>query len=185
MQRHFGANIATPRYITFIAMMTAICVVGRYIFQFLPNIQPVTDILIFLTIYYSFAVGVFVSILSILISNILLGFGPWTIPQIMAYLVVVLVVTAASHLRLVNRSIIVQSGLALLMGYLYGFTVSLGQLPVLGGWHQVIVYWLGGLSFDTLHAGGNLVIYLICMPALKQTFIRLHNHIPVPMRYQD
>ena len=56
-----------------------------------------------------------------------------------------------------------------LLGYLYGFIVSLGMAVIgslngLGFW----AYYVSGLPFDTYHAIGNLVFYPIVLAILRQ-----------------
>ena len=74
------------RQIALLAMLTAMCVVLR-IFKIIPipNVQPVTDILMIVTLYLGIGSGITLATLTMLISNIYLGFGIWTIPQISAY----------------------------------------------------------------------------------------------------
>lgn len=166
----------TPRYIAIIALVTALCVVGRYLFQFLPNIQPVTDIIIFMTLSWGVIAGSNIAILSILISNVLLGFGLWTIPQLLAYLVVVVGAWLIGHWQFVQQHLWVQALLSLFAGYIYGFCVSLGQYPLLGGWRQFIAYYIAGLYFDSLHAVGNFVLYFILIPPLAKILPQLNKH---------
>ncbi|PIO82139.1 hypothetical protein BSQ39_00480 [Loigolactobacillus backii] len=158
----------STRYITFIAVVTAICVIGRYLFQFLPNVQPVTDIIIFITIYFGFTTGFYVATLSILISNLLLGFGIWTLPQILAYSAVVCLSYGLAHYAWFQQHLLGQAAFSLFAGYFYGFVVSAGQIPFIGGPRAFIPYYLAGLYFDSLHAIGNFVIYLALIPALHR-----------------
>lgn len=163
----------TPRYIAVVSLITALCVVGRYLFQFLPNIQPVTDIIIFMTLSFGVVTGGYIAILSILISNVLLGFGIWTLPQIFAYLMVVGLTWLFGHWPYLRRHLWVQAAFSLFAGYLYGFCVSIGQYPLLGGWPQFVAYYIAGLYFDTFHAVGNLVLYFILIPPLSKIIPRL------------
>lgn len=62
------------RQITLLAMLTAMCVVLR-IFKIIPipNVQPVTDILMIATLYLGIGSGITLAALTMLISNIYLG----------------------------------------------------------------------------------------------------------------
>lgn len=90
------------RQIALLAMLTAMCVVLR-IFKIIPipNVQPVTDILMIVTLYLGIGLGITLATLTMLISNIYLGFGIWTIPQILAY--------AGCVLTILNCSLFKQS----------------------------------------------------------------------------
>lgn len=81
------------RQIALMAMLTAMCVVLR-IFKVIPipNVQPVTDILMIVTLTLGIGSGILLAALTMFISNIYLGFGIWTIPQILAYVGCVLTI---------------------------------------------------------------------------------------------
>jgi hypothetical protein len=107
---------------------------------------------------------------TLIVSNLFLGFGLWTLPQIVAYACcMVIVIVMVTILPVIRRRIWLQIGLAGLLGYLYGFIVSLGMAVIgslngLGFW----AYYVSGLPFDTYHAIGNLVFYPIVLAILRQ-----------------
>ena len=55
-------------WITQIALLTTLCVVGRIFFAFIPNVQPVTAIIVIVTILLGFKDGVIIASLSMLVS---------------------------------------------------------------------------------------------------------------------
>lgn len=163
----------TPRYIAFIGVMSALCVVGRYACQALPNIQPMTATVIFLALEFGFLTGLYVATLSLLVSNMMLGFGIWTVAQFAAFLAVILATGGMMRLGMRHWPLWAQAIFAALCGYLYGFVVSLTQAPLLGGVGPALTYWVAGLGFDTFHALGNAVFYLLLAPALTELVRRL------------
>ena len=138
------------RAVALLGLLTALCTVLRIVKVPIPNVQPVTDILMIVTL--------------------LLGFRLWTLPQIVAYACcMVIVIVMVTILPVIRRRIWLQIGLAGLLGYLYGFIVSLGMAVIgslngLGFW----AYYVSGLPFDTYHAIGNLVFYPIVLAILRQ-----------------
>lgn len=156
--------------LTILALLTTLCHVGRIAFQFLPNVQPVTTIIVLVTLTMGTLEGSFVSAGSMVLSNILLGMGPWTVYQILSYIAVVLVVgllrklyrrmDGKPHLRRLLFAFV--SGGA---GLLYGFVISVfsAQLfSVVNFW----VYYMQGLSFDVMHMVGNIIFFLLLEPVL-------------------
>lgn len=79
------------RRLALLSILTALCYVGRMMFQFIPNVQPVTAVLIILTLTLGMTDGFIVAILSIVLTNFLLGMGPWTIAQIASFGVLIVV----------------------------------------------------------------------------------------------
>lgn len=152
-----------------IALLSSLGFVGRIIFLSLPNIQPLSVIIILVSRRLPVIDSLCIAIFSMILSNILLGMGPWTIFQIVAYSLIVLFVSGLEKVGVVSKSArlerIYWSILSGGCGYLYGFIMS-----ILWFWISQSTlfwpYWIGGLFFDSLHAGGNLIFYLILAPYL-------------------
>ena len=159
-----GENNKTYR-LAVLAMMTALCHVGRIAFQFLPNVQPVTVIVLILTLVMGVPDGLTVGVLSIFLSNLTLGMGTWTIAQIASYTVLVLLtglLRPFRHHKMFYPCFALFAGVS---GYLYGLIISLVQAPFFGI-KKFWVYYMAGIPFDTMHALGNLGFYLILAPIL-------------------
>ena len=164
-------KISTQK-IAFIAMMSAFCVISRLGMLALPNVQPITVIVIWITLELGWGYGVSISILSILISNLLISMGPWTLYQMVSF---ALVCVCALLLRPLWRkrkqfpplAWILFPVFAGLMGYLYGFIISIFwvfSMPGLNFW----IYYLNGVLFDTYHAIGNVVFWILLIPLFEK-----------------
>lgn len=161
------------RRIATLAILSTLSFVGRIAFTFLPNVQPTTVIIMLVALVYGFKDGVIVATLSMIISNLYLGFGLWTIPQIVTYVAIVGFVSLYSRR---NVNVLSFSILAMGMGYVYGFLISALNIPMFG-YGYFIVYYLNGFSFDTAHAIGNLIFGFILYPALKTILTKNYNKI--------
>lgn len=159
----------TPRKIAFLALMTALCVVGRTMFQFIPNVQPVTDIILIMTILFSWREGLTVALLSMMITNLYLGMGPWTIAQLATYTLIVFVTAFCSRYLGLKKYFWVQVVYSFFIGFLYGFLISLIQ-HFFFGIKAFWPYYLAGISFDFLHALGNAGFYILLAPMIKKLF---------------
>ncbi|WP_333590014.1 ECF transporter S component [Ligilactobacillus acidipiscis] len=155
------------RKITMLGLLAAICTVLRIIKVPLPNVQPVTDIIMIVTLINGSGAGLVLAILTMLVSNLYLGFGIWTVPQITAYIVCVLTVLLFKKLFFLQKFWWLQLGVATLLGLEYGLIVSLCMV-VIGQTPAFIAYYTSGFLFDIYHAAGNLVFYpLIYWPLSK------------------
>ena len=145
------------RQIALMAMLTAMCVVLR-IFKIIPipNVQPVTDILMIVTLNLGIGSGITLATLTMLISNIYLGFGIWTIPQILAYTGCVLTVAFFAKFTPLKNYFLLQ----VVLGWEYGFLVDLG-MTIFGGLSAFIAYLISSFAFDTYHAIGNFAFYFV------------------------
>lgn len=154
--------------LTIIAMFIALGVVLRLAkIVPIPNVQPVTDMLMIITMYLPLSSSLIIAIGIMLISNIILGFGIWTLGQICAYTFCILLVFGLNKLTPLKKHKSYQLILAFMLGYLYGLIVSL-SLQIFGGWAAFITYWISGLPFDTYHALGNIGFYLPVSLALSK-----------------
>lgn len=149
------------RQIALMAMLTAMCVVLR-IFKVIPipNVQPVTDILMIVTLTLGIGSGILLAALTMFISNIYLGFGIWTIPQILAYVGCVLTIALLAKVLPIQNHFWMQLALATFLGWEYGFLVDLG-MTIFGGFPAFIAYLVSSFTFDTYHAIGNFAFYFV------------------------
>lgn len=152
---------AQIRQIALMAMLTAMCVVLR-IFKVIPipNVQPVTDILMIVTLTLGIGSGILLAALTMFISNIYLGFGIWTIPQILAYVGCVLTIALLAKVLPIQNHFWMQLALATFLGWEYGFLVDLG-MTIFGGFPAFIAYLVSSFAFDTYHAIGNFAFYFV------------------------
>lgn len=160
-----------------IALLSALAYIGRLVCQPFPNIQPVTVIIILITMYMGWLDGVCVAVLSILLSNMLMGMGPWTIAQILTYMLLVSVTCYVSPCLRQGLSgqglrqqwkMVVFSGF---LGLLYGFVISIFSYRMFG-LTQFWPYYLQGIPFDMMHALGNSIFYVLLHPLLTPLILK-------------
>lgn len=164
-------KISTQK-IAFIAMMSAFCVISRLGMLALPNVQPITVVVIWMTLELGWGYGASISILSILISNLLISMGPWTLYQMVSF---ALVCVCALLLRPLWRkrkqfprlAWILFPIFAGLMGYLYGFIISLFWVFSMPGLN-FLIYYANGILFDTYHALGNIAFWILLIPIFER-----------------
>ena len=77
--------------ISLIGILAAVNIASRIYLQFLPNIKPVTSIIIISVMLFGLGFGVKLSIVTTIVSNLFLGMGTWTFFQILAWVVICLI----------------------------------------------------------------------------------------------
>lgn len=161
----------TPRRIALLALLSALAVVGRLLLIGVPNVQPVTVLLLIITLEMGWGDGLIVATISMVASNLLLGsMGPWTLYQVASFALVVTLfrLTKPLYLQLASHKLarlVVFSLIAGLMGYVYGFVISLFSVWLFR-MPNFWVYYLQGLAFDSLHAIGNVGFWWLLAPIL-------------------
>lgn len=165
MQKQFFST----KEIAMLALMVATCTVGRLMFQFIPNVQPMTAIFLLITLELGVLRGLIVNLLSIIITNLFLGMGVWTISQILSFSVIILVAGLFAKVAIFKRRLWLQILYSVFAGYFFGFVISIIDTKVYG-LTNFWAYYLAGLPFDTAHAMGNGAFYLILAPVFKRLF---------------
>lgn len=154
--------------LTLLAILAALGLAGRSVLGFIPNVQPVTALVIISGLLLGPVSAVILSILITCLSNLLLGTGIWTIWQIVSWSLI----GFSSGLlgkyipRMPMYMIVIFS---MLCGYFYGLLISLTTYQISGNFF--LAYYLSGLPFDTYHAVGNAIFMVLLYPILS-TFIR-------------
>ncbi len=126
-----------------LAVMTALSVVGRFAFSFLPHFKPVTAIVVICGMYLGGEAGFLCGALSALISNFMFGQGPWTPFQMFAWGILGLIAALLS--KLLKKSKIVLCIYGVLAGAFYSVIMDV--------WSTL---WADG-TFNILRFGANLV----------------------------
>lgn len=149
-----------------LAILTALCYVGRVTFQFIPNVQPMTTILLLITLNLTLTDGLIVATASLLLSNMVLGMGPWLFPQLLTYFILLgFAGIVLKPLYGKKNTRVIFTAYSFFNGLLFGFIISLFSYRMYG-MTNFWAYYLMGISFDLLHAAGNAGFYLILEPIL-------------------
>ncbi|MDO4431839.1 MAG: ECF transporter S component [Aerococcaceae bacterium] len=164
-------------YITVIAMISAVAIVGRSVFTFLPNVKPITVIFLMVTVIFGLVSGLLVMFVTIVATSIQHGFGIWVAHQLIAYAILLGITralwrrTSLTHPQ--KFPFIIWCGI---VGYLYGILMTIA--------HAVTVqlanpfpYYLNGLWFDTYHAFGNIGFAIILVPVLTPILTKIRTQL--------
>lgn len=119
-----------------LASMTALSVLGRFIFAPLPFFKPVTAIVVITGMYLGAESGFLCGALSAILSNIMFGQGPWTPFQMFTWGIIGLF--AGLMAGILKRNRIILSVFGVLAGVLFSFTMDI--------W--TVLWWDGKFSFS-------------------------------------
>ena len=163
-------RIRLGREAALIALLAAVASATRVLFAALPNIQPVTLLILMIGLHLGARRATAVAMLTALISNMALGHGPWTFYQALAW---ACVGSSAAVLRpiLVNWDgtkvrISTMAVLAFIWGFLFDWIVSLSALALYQSFEAFLTFIIAGLIFDALHAVGNVLFTIWLAPSL-------------------
>lgn len=153
------------RKIALLGVLIALCVVGRIVFASVPNVQPVTAIIIICAFWMGPVSGVILAVGTTFATNLVLGTGMWTFTQIFAWSMIGLL-SGAIGIWFKRIPVFILSIYAGLCGLFFGFVFSI-QNMIVGGF-PFWPYYLAGLPFDINHAVGNVVFFIVLYPILSK-----------------
>ena len=138
------------RELVLLALLGALLLVTKLALAWLPNIEPVS----LLVLVYTAVLG--------------WGLGFWNLCYTYVWLVLVV-------LAMLFRKMESPLGWAVLSG---AFGLSFGALCALvywvtGGWAFALSWWVSGIPFDLLHCAGNFAMALVLFRPCRQVLTRL------------
>ena len=142
---------------TVLALLALFAVTGRILLDPLPNVQPVTVVVLLVGIHYGASRSVIVASLVAISSNLVLGHGLWTFYQAMGWsLVGITGALLSQHLRIGQKMSIPRiATVSFIAAFAFDWVVSISALhsiPV----ESFPLYIMAGLPFDLVHAAGNV-----------------------------
>ena len=161
-----NTTIYSTKRLALLAILTALVYIGRLVFQFLPNVQPMTAILIILTLHMGISDGLIVATLSLVLTNMIMGMGPWTFAQLFSFAMIIFFTGFVMKPMYRKNTKWLFVIFAFVTGFIYGFVISIVEYNVYG-MTNFWVYYVAGLPFDFAHAVGNPGFYLLLEPILR------------------
>ncbi|HZK43524.1 MAG TPA: ECF transporter S component [Syntrophomonadaceae bacterium] len=159
----FETQKLSINYLVLIATVSSFAAIGRIIFMGIANFQPTTFIVMIVGYTWGSQAGFIVGMVSAFVSNLYLGQGPWTPWQMLGWglcgLLAGLLGKGQNSLRFLPFVI-----LAGLCGLFFGSIMNIWHwlaftFPL--NWKTLIAVCATSLTFDVVHAVGNLVFAFI------------------------
>ena len=163
------------RRMVLLAVMTAISVVGRFIFGPIPAFKPVTAIVALTGIYMGPESGFLVGSLSALISNIFFGQGPWTPFQMLAWGVIGLL-AGLPGLRVLLRKRIPLAVYGIFAGFAYSLILDIWSVFSLDGtwnWGRYLAALGTAVPFSITYAVANVVFLMLTIKPIGEKLNRI------------
>mgnify|MGYP000009494096 CR=1 FL=1 len=153
----------TARELVLLAALSALAVAGRTAFYALPNFKPVLALVIVSGVALGGEGGFLVGALSMLLSNIVFGQGPWTPWQMFAMGLVGFLAGVLYRRGVLRRGRVSLSVFGAVMAIaVYGVIMNVSSAFTWYtelSWRSVLAYCVSGFPVDVVHASAT-VIYL-------------------------
>ncbi len=155
-----------PRELVLLAVLASIAAVGRIPFASIPSVQPTTFVIMLSGFVFGAESGLVIGSVAALASNMVLGQGPWTPWQMLAWGLVGLTAGLLRKTWLM-KSLWGKVLFGILWGFLFGWItniwglLSLTQSGTPLNIETVGLYFAGSVLFDSMHSISNVFFLLV------------------------
>lgn len=175
------ARKLSSKEVATLATMAALASAGRVAFAAIPSVQPATVIVLVTGFVFGPAGGFLTGATTALTSNLFIGQGPWTIPQMLAWGCVGAAGGVLGRLapRSGTRTLVAASAIA---GLAFSWTMNLWFWASYVYPHSVaslVGVFAASLWFDVLHVIGNAAFALVLSERLVRMLTRFKQRFHV------
>ena len=150
-------------------MLGALTFAAKYVMSFLPNIEPVSLMVMLFAVVFG-KKWVYPVYLYVAMEILFYGISLWNIN----YLYIWAVLAIAARLLRNMRSPLGWALLSGAFGLLFGALCGIVDVFI-GGFGYAVTKWVSGIPFDILHCAGNFVIALVMFQPLRKLMERLYG----------
>ena len=157
-----------------ISVMTALSVIGRFIFAPVPAFKPITAMIVITGMWLGPGAGFACGAFTALISNIYFGQGPWTPFQMTAFGLIGL--GSGLLAKPLRRYVPLLLGYGLIAGVIYSFIMDVWNVLWLGEGFSLELYkasLLTAVPYTIMYALSNVIFLVILAPLFRRKMLRL------------
>ena len=165
------SGTGSSKELVLVATLAAVAAAGRVLFAAIPNVQPVTVIVVVSGVALGPRAGATVGGLAALVSNFYLGQGAYTPWQMVAWGGCGLIGGLAAPLL---RRRVPLALTCFVLGFAFDALLDVWEWLSFypHTWQAFTALWVRGVWFDAAHATGNLVLALAVGPELRRLLER-------------
>lgn len=169
----FEGRKPQPREMMVISVLAAIGVAGRAAFYMVPSFKPVAALVIIAGVSFGGEAGFLVGVLTMMVSNMFMGQGPWTPWQMFSFGIIGFlagILFQKGILKPKRLSLCIYGFLSVI--FIYGgimnpasILMSYGQITK----ESLIAYYISGLPVDSVHAVSTVFfLWVMAKPMLEK-----------------
>lgn len=166
----FEGSRPDARYLAILAVLTAIAVISRVAFIWLPSFKPMAGIIIMIAMAFGPQAGFMSGALSMIVSNIIFGQGPWTPWQMFCYGMIGFIAGLLANARILSekhviRTSVISFALITVLSSAVLDTSSLFLMISTITWESAVSVYTAGIVMNLLNAtASSLCVFLLLKP---------------------
>ena len=146
----------------------------KFAMSSLPNIEPVSLLLISYTIIYGIKT-LYPLAIYVLLEIIIYGFSLWSIGYLYIWLTLVMAVIVIRKI-VNNKNQIIWALVSGIFGLIFG-ALYIPLYIVSGGYTFAITWWISGLPYDIIHCISNFVLCVILFKPITNVLLKITKPI--------
>lgn len=158
------------KHLAVTSLLAAILLAGQVALSGLPNIEPVSLLLILYTLCFGVRIALGAAGVFVVLEGILYGFGIWWFSWLYIWPLLILI----SYLCRRNTSVILWCVISGAFGLGFGALCAIPSL-LIGGPMAALSYWINGIPFDLAHCVGNVLAMALLYKPLRKCFTFLQR----------
>lgn len=163
--------------IVLIAILAATAAISRIPFAGLPNIQPVSFLIMVTAYIFGAEIGFMTGAVAAVVSNIFFGQGPWTLWQMLAWGFIGLISGALKKTPFMRNGIL-RIFTGFILAFIFGMIMDVWIILSVGESVNVstFLYYFGGsFAFNLMHAFSNVFFIIVFFKHLTKILERIKN----------
>ena len=166
----FEGSKPDARYLAILAVLTAIAVISRLAFIWLPSFKPMAGVIIMIAMAFGPQAGFMSGALSMIVSNIIFGQGPWTPWQMFCYGLIGFFAGLLANARILSKKHVIRSSiisfiLVTVLSSVILDTSSLFLMVSNVSWGSVLTVYSAGIFLNMMNATASaLCVFLLLKP---------------------
>ena len=169
----FEGRKPQPREMMVISVLAAIGVAGRAAFYMIPNFKPIAAVVIITGVSFGGEAGFLVACIIMLVSNMFMGQGPWTLWQMFAYGMIGFlagILFRKGVLKPKRISLCIYGFLSVF--FIFGGIMNPASILMSYGYitkSSLIAYYISGAPVDLVHAASTVIfLWFMSKPMLEK-----------------
>lgn len=159
------------REVVLFGVLGALTFAAKYAMSFLPNIEPVSLMVMLFAVVFG-RKWVYPVYLYIALEILFYGISLWNINYLYIWAVLALAACCVKKMQQPLGWAILSGAFGLLFGALCGIVDVF-----IGGFSYAVTKWISGIPFDILHCAGNFVIALVLFVPLRNLLEKLYRRM--------
>jgi len=151
----------TVREMVLFALLGAMTFAAKYVMSFLPNIEPVSLMVMLFAVVFGWK-WVYPVYLYVVLEILFYGISLWNINYLYIWAVLAVAACALGDMKHPLGWALLSGTFGLLFGALCGIVDVF-----IGGFAYAVTKWVSGIPFDLMHGAGNFFIALVLFKPLR------------------